>query len=240
MTLDLRVGTAGWQIPRAVRDRFADAPSGLERYATRLTCVEINSTFYRSHQASTYQRWAEQTPEGFRFAVKAPKTVTHERRLKDAKHLMAAFLAETAQLGSKRGPVLVQLPASLAFDKQIAAAFFTMVRALYDGPVACEPRGVSWFEAEADDLLRSHRVARVGADPATTPAAAEPGGWDGLSYRRLHGSPRLYSTPYRDDQLVELAGRMAADRGESWCVFDNTMSGAAAENALDLTARLGG
>src|SRR4051812_39347710 len=95
----IRIGTAGWAIPRAVADAFPAEGSGLQRYAARFEAAEINSTFYRTHRASTWRRWADTTPEGFRFAVKAPRTVTHEARLEGGEAPMAGFLAEISQLG---------------------------------------------------------------------------------------------------------------------------------------------
>jgi uncharacterized protein YecE (DUF72 family) len=233
-----RIGTAGWAIPRGVAEHFPTEGTGLERYAARFDCAEINSTFYRSHRPGTLARWAASVPEHFRFAVKAPKAITHERRLVGAEALLARFLHETAELGEKRGPVLVQLPPSLAFDAEVARGFFRTLRGLHDGGVACEPRHASWFDPEADTLLRELEVARVAADPAKVWAAAEPGGWTGLRYWRLHGSPRMYYSAYDEAYLETLARTLAASEAPAWCVFDNTTSGAAAANALALRERL--
>lgn len=230
----IRVGTAGWATPRAVRDRFPEAESGLARYAGRFDCTEINSTFYRSHRPATYERWVAQTPPDFRFAVKVPRTVTHERRLADCADLLDAFLAEAGLLGDKLGPVLVQLPPSAAFDPPVARAFFETFRSRFDGPAACEPRHPTWFEADAEGLLADCRIARAAADPARVPAAAEPGGWEGLAYWRLHGSPRMYWSAYGAACVARLAERLKASPVETWCIFDNTTSGAAADDALTL------
>jgi uncharacterized protein YecE (DUF72 family) len=222
-----------------VADRFPAEGTGLQRYAARFDAAEVNSTFYRSHRPGTLARWADAVPEHFRFAVKAPKAITHERRLVGAEALLARFLHETAELGPKRGPVLVQLPPSLTFDEAAARGFFRALRGLYEGPAACEPRHASWFDPEADSLLRELEVARVAADPAKVWAAAEPGGWSGLRYWRLHGSPRMYYSAYEPPYLDALARTLAGSDVPAWCVFDNTTSGAAAANALDLRERLG-
>jgi uncharacterized protein YecE (DUF72 family) len=236
----LRIGTAGWAIPRAVAGRFPAEGSGLARYAARFTAVEINSTFYRPHRASTFERWRETTPEGFRFAVKIPRAVTHEARLAGCEDRLDIFLGEVAGLGAKLGPLLVQLPPSLAFDPSVAADFFTALRHRWTGGLVCEPRHVSWFEPAADAVLREARVARAAADPARHPLAATPGGWPGLAYWRLHGSPRMYYSAYDDAALAALAKALrAAPTDETWCMFDNTTSGAAAANALDLQAQFG-
>jgi len=233
----IRIGTAGWTVPRKVADRFPVEGSGLERYAARFDAAEINSTFYRPPRPGTLERWAAATPEGFRFAVKLPKAITHERKLVDCGELLARFLDQMGELGSKFGPLLIQLPPSFAFDATVAGSFFEDLRSSrFEGLVACEPRHPSWFGEEAGRLLADARIARVAADPACVPEAAEPGGWTELGYWRLHGSPRMYWSAYAPEFLEALAARVKASAAaEVWCVFDNTASGAAAENALALT-----
>ena len=232
------IGTAGWQIPRTVADAFPTEGSTLQRYAARFPVVEINSTFYRPHRPQTYLRWAETTPPGFRFSVKLPKAITHDRRLADAAEPLDRFLAEAAHLSDKLGPVLVQLPPSLAFDPETAGTFFRLLRDRFAGELACEPRHPTWFGDEAERLLVEMQVARVAADPARVPEAAHPGGWTGLAYWRLHGSPRMYYSAYTPEQLDALAAQLRAAQAPAWCIFDNTTSGAAAADALALSARL--
>jgi uncharacterized protein YecE (DUF72 family) len=132
--------------------------------------------------------------------------------------------------------VLVQLPPKLAFDSVVAGAFFAELRARFAGPVALEPRHPTWFEGEPDDLLRDVEVARVAADPVRAPGADRLGGWEGLKYWRLHGSPRVYYDSYPPEVIARLADDLRASSVEAWCVFDNTVSGAAAANALELQA----
>ena len=116
-----------------------------------------------------------------------------------------------------------------------------MVRRAYAGPVVCEPRHPTWFAPGADALLRRYAVARVAADPAITNESRTPGGWDGLAYFRLHGSPRMYWSRYDSSYLSQLTAliRQIASTAEVWCVFDNTASGAALENAWELQQFLG-
>jgi uncharacterized protein YecE (DUF72 family) len=234
---DVRIGTAGWSIPRPVSARFPADQSLLHRYATRFSAVEINSSFYRPHRRSTYSRWAESVPTGFRFSVKIPKLITHERRLVGVGSPLDEFLDEATCLGATLGCLLVQLAPKHELDRRAAARFFAMLRRRYDGPVVLEPRNVTWFTAEAAQLMADHRVARVAADPARVPEAAEPGGWDGIVYHRLHGSPRMYYSAYDRPYLESLAGRLAAGAAHApvWCIFDNTTLGAATANALDVT-----
>lgn len=231
---DIRIGTAGWSMPSDPSE------PAIRRYGRAFAASEINSSFHRHHRAGTYDRWARSVPLEFRFSSKLPKTITHEARLELSASLpiLDRYLAELAELRFKLGPLLVQLPPSFAFEPGIVASFLEALRERHEGPVACEPRHVSWFEPDADDLLVAHRVARVAADPAKVPAAAEPGGWPGLAYLRLHGSPRVYYSSYEDASLDALATRLcelaAGDAEEVWCIFDNTASGAAVGNALQL------
>lgn len=212
----------------------------LQRYARHLTGAEINSSFYRPHGASTYARWADATPSGFRFSVKLPRAITHDQRLRRVRLLLQRFLAESSGLGERRGPVLVQLPPSLPFESRVAARFFTLLRDMHDGPVVCEPRHATWFTPPADALLARHLVSRVAADPAVVPLAGQPGGWTGLVYYRLHGSPRMYWSRYDDDVIERLTSALQALPADTevWCIFDNTATGAALENAWALQQQL--
>lgn len=230
----IRIATAGWSIPKPLAEDFPESGSGLERYAGMLNAVEINSTFYRAHKTSTFARWAASVPENFRFSVKAPREITHLKRLVDCEAALDKFLDEAGALGAKLGPILIQLPPSLAFKAPVAGAFFTLFRSLYSGPAACEPRHASWFDARADALLRQYRIGRVAADPAPTPQAALPGGFSDLVYYRLHGSPRMYYSAYAERALEQIAAALGGAAGERWCAFDNTASGAALVNALEL------
>ena len=227
----IRIGTAGWSIPRAVAAQFPAEGSGLERYAARLDVTEINTSFYRPHQRKTYERWAASVPASFRFATKLPKAITHAARLLDSEPLLVRFASEIAGLGEKRGPVLVQLPPSVTFEPTVAQGFFALAGSVLGGPIVCEPRHPSWFAPEAGALLAEHRVGRVAADPAPVPAAAIPGGWQGLAYIRMHGSPRIYWSGYEADTLIQWAARLPA-RTDTWVILDNTASGRAAEDAL--------
>jgi uncharacterized protein YecE (DUF72 family) len=227
----LRIGTAGWSLPAAVRAHFPPGESLLARYAQVFDAVEVNSSFYRPHRRKTYERWAASTPMGFRFAVKAPRTITHERRLVWIEDPLDRFLGEIGGLGDKLGCVLIQLPPSLLFDAPVAETFFRGWRERFGGDVALEPRHASWFAPTAQALLIDHRIARVVADPAVVPTAAEPGGWAGFQYHRLHGSPEIYASSYDDGALDRLATTLPAG---AWAIFDNTQFGAATQNALDL------
>lgn len=172
------IGTAGWSLPKAYAPHFPGDGSHLERYAQRLSAVEINTSFYRPHRVATYEKWAAAVPAGFRFAVKVPRAITHERRLTDVDEVLARFLGEVAGLGSKLGPLLLQLPPSLAFDCASAARFLATFRRCFAGDIVCEPRHATWFTQDVDKVLCDHAIARVAADPAPVREAGRPGvGW---------------------------------------------------------------
>ena len=233
----IRIGCAGWSLPRAEQDAFSEGASHLARYATRFPVSEINSSFHRPHKRSLYEKWAASVPPDFRFSAKLPRTITHERRLVACEDLLDTFLSEAGGLGDKLACLLVQLPPSFAFDRALAESFFALLHERFAGALAMEPRHASWFTPEADALLRAMQVARVLADPVRHDAGRAPGGWPGRVYLRLHGSPRVYYSSYETPVLQQLATRLrqARDDGaECWCIFDNTASGAAVGNALEL------
>lgn len=239
----IRIGCAGWSLPRASWPQFPPDGSHLERYAARFNAVEINSSFYRPHQTATYARWAASVPAGFRFAVKIPKAITHTRRLAGSEALLDEFLAQAGGLGEKLGCLLVQLPPSLALAKETARSFLQSLRDRYQGPVALEPRHASWFTPDAEALLTSLQTSRVLADPVVHPAGRIPGGDSGLVYVRLHGSPRMYYSAYAKPVLDALAVRLqeaAASDAAVWCIFDNTAEGKAVEDALSAQAAVAG
>ena len=159
--MTLRVGTSGWQY----RDwRGAFYPPGLattrwlEHYAATFLTVETNSTFYRLPEPTTFAQWAARTPDGFTFAVKASRYLTHVRRLRDPGPPVERLLTAATGLGPKLGPVLVQLPPTLAADRGLLDAaldaFPTDVR------VAFEPRHDSWDTDEVAGVLAAHDAAR--------------------------------------------------------------------------------
>ncbi len=236
----VRIGCAGWSIPREASTEFVSEGTHLERYARRLNCSEINSSFYRPHKKETWERWANSVPQGVQFSVKAPRAITHEAKLDSGVEAFDGFLQQISYLGDKLGPLLFQLPPSLEFDAPIAKRFLSRLRKKYSGGVVWEPRHPTWFDNAASDLLKDFKVSRVAADTACVPAASEPGGSAAVAYFRLHGSPRRYYSSYSDDFLNRLAEQLVelSSQGRVWCIFDNTASGSAIRNALDLTAKV--
>jgi len=228
-----RVGCAGWSIPARYRPLFDDGDSVLARYASVFRAVEVNSSFYRPHAAKTYARWAASVPPDFRFSVKMPQAISHERGLAGCGALLDRFIGETAGLGDALGGFLLQLPPSLALDRRVAATFLRMLRRRSDALVACEARHASWFTPAADALFAHHRIARVMADPPRGGEDSPPIPDAGWHYWRWHGSPRVYYSDYPDERLCALAAAMRAmPAGEpAWAILDNTAHGHAVPNA---------
>jgi uncharacterized protein YecE (DUF72 family) len=241
MTPVVYIGTAGWSVVKRFAGRFPDEGSHLQRYAATLNAAEINSSFYRHHRPQTYERWAASVPEDFRFAVKLPKALTHAGALKPREPALARAIDEASGLGNKLGAFLVQLPPKLEFDLRSAERFFaTLRRRAATTDIVCEPRHPSWAARRAQALLRSHRIARVAADPPLPPGADVPAAFRDVAYFRWHGTPRVYWSNYGRVRLERLYQRVlaAARPGRRvWCVFDNTAAGHALGNALWFSQR---
>ncbi|MGD0633795.1 MAG: DUF72 domain-containing protein [Beijerinckiaceae bacterium] len=233
----LLVGTSGWTIPARHAYDMPFEGTHLERYAQRFPAVEITSSFYRSHSPEAYALWARSVPPSFRFAVKLPRAISHEAGLRGCEALVRRFAGEVAGLGENFGALLIQLPPSLEHDAKIVEDFFVALPRYIKAPVVCEPRHPSWFTPEAEARLRALQVARAAADPAPAEGASEPGGWSGLVYYRLHGSPRKYYSDYDAAALSALQAKLKVGvaRGvPTWCIFDNTAAYAAMGNALTI------
>lgn len=266
----VRIGLSGW--------RYGDwrgpfYPPGLpqrrelEHVASVFPAVELNGSFYSLQRPSSFVAWREQTPEGFTFAVKGPRFVTHMKRLRDVRTPLANFFASgVLALGDRLGPVLWQLPARTTFDPALLDEFLSLLPRTTaeaarlardhddrlrapawtevdtDRPLvhALEPRHGSFASAEALDLLRRHRVASVISDGA--------GHWplveavtSRLVYVRLHGDQELYTSGYRPRVLDAWAERV-----RTWCeaghdvevYLDNDVHAHAPADALALMTRL--
>ena len=228
----IHIGTAGWSIPKQYVHLFPADGTHLQRYASRFAITEINQTFYKLPRPSTLQKWVDSTPAHFRFCVKLHRSFTHFHKLKSTDGLKE-FIDTIEHLGSKLYALLVQLPPSLKFDKERAKSFFVFLQSRFHGYLVLEARHESWQEAE--DLLKKLQITRVAADPARFGSDNRPGGYEDFVYYRLHGSPKIYYSEYSKDFLQELADFLLTHPAkEKVVIFDNTASGAAIKNALEL------
>ena len=209
----------------------ADLPDGemLGYYAGRLPAVEINNTFYHMPKAATLEGWAEKTPPGFRFALKAARQITHFKRLKDPAEPVAYFLANAATLGPKLGPILFQLPPNMKKDLERLEAFLAVLPD--DQRATFEFRHPSWFEEDVFAALRTRGaalcVAETDDDDKTAPPVAT-ADWGYLRLRRA---------AYVDADLQRWAGWIAAQSWtEAFVFFKHEDSGMAPQLAERLMA----
>jgi uncharacterized protein YecE (DUF72 family) len=268
---EVRVGVSGWRYPRWRGDFY---PPGLvqrrelEYVASRMNSAEINGSFYSLQRPTTYQRFVDETPDDFLFAVKGGRFITHMRRLVNVDTALANFLASgVLGLGHKLGPMLWQLPPSLEYDERLVAGFLELLprtteqaaqlarahddkvkpgQALVDAPLdvplrhCMEVRHRSFCGGGAIALLEEYDVALVVAD--------SPGRWPYLErtttdfmYARLHGHSELYASGYSAASLDAWADKVRAWTAEGLDVFvyfDNDSRGRAPHDAVALLARL--
>jgi uncharacterized protein YecE (DUF72 family) len=182
----------------------------LSYYAARLPAVEINNTFYRLPKAKLLEDWAAQTPNGFRFVLKASRRITHMQRLKDVGELVAYLFETAGALGPKLGPFLFQLPPHLKKDLDRLRAFLDLVPG--DRKVALEFRNASWFEDDVFAVLAAHDVALCVAEtePDDKESGSEP---VPLVATASWGYLRLRRENYGDADLETWAERI---RGQNW------------------------
>jgi uncharacterized protein YecE (DUF72 family) len=229
-------GTSGfsykeWQGPFYPEKLPAKAMLGF--YATRLPTVEINNTFYRLPTAALLEGWRKQVPESFRFAVKAPRRITHIKRLKDCADEAGYLLTALQALEPGLGSILFQLPPFFKRDAQALAAFTEIL------PSGCkaafEFRHDSWFDAETYDVLRARNFALVQSEEADTPPDRL------LPWTADWAYLRLRKVDYVEADLAAWLERLrAADLDEAQVFFkheDEATGPKLAERFLELAAR---
>ncbi|RLC47492.1 MAG: DUF72 domain-containing protein [Candidatus Coatesbacteria bacterium] len=235
------IGTSGWSYAHWKRVFYPDGCTGtkmLPFYAQHFHTVELNASFYRLPKAITFDGWAQKTPQGFVFAVKASRFITHIKRLADIKQPWEAFIANASHLGEKLGPVLFQLPPSLKADTSVLDDFFAQLpnTLLY----VLEPRNQSFFQQPVIDLMRRHNICLCVADSPRYPRSFVTTAT--FVYVRLHGSTSLYGSKYTDEELGFWADKVWAWLKQDldvYVYFNNDLEGFAVENARTLMEMLG-
>jgi uncharacterized protein YecE (DUF72 family) len=265
------VGISGWRYPAWRGDFY---PRGLPQRrelafaSERMTSVEINGSFYSLQRPSSYAAWRDQTPDGFVFAVKGGRFITHMKRLAGVETALANFFASgVLALGPKLGPVLWQLPETLPFDPARLSSFFdllprstlaaadlarrhddkipadrSLTEALTDQPLrhALEPRHRGFDSDGARALLRRYDVCTVVADSAGRWPRIE-GATSDFRYVRLHGETDLYASGYTGESLdrwAETCRSWLRDGQDVYVYFDNDAKGHAPHDAVALCERL--
>jgi len=243
MSRALRIGTSGWHYkswhgpfyPQSVRIK-----DFLGFYTGRFDTAEINNSFYRLPTENAVAAWREGTPEGFLFAWKVSRFITHMKRLKDIEDSVDLVFGRMAGLGDKFGPVLFQLPPTFRADAETRARLArTLALVPPQHRYAFEFRHPSWYEDATLSLLREHNAALCLSDHADAPAP-----WLATAdfiYVRAHGTNGRYAGSYSRETLADWAGRIAGWRREGRAVYvygDNDSKSAApgaAETLLSLT-----
>jgi uncharacterized protein YecE (DUF72 family) len=203
------IGTSGYSYPEWKGNFYPEktaAKDMLRYYAERFPTVEINNTFYRMPSENLLRGWAEQVPDHFSFVIKAPKRITHDKRLQDCGELLEYLWRAVSVLGAQLGPLLFQLPPNFRKDVPRLQAFFDTVPERRR--MAFEFRHASWFDDEVFDLLKAQRAALCVADTGEEPAAplVATADWGYLRLRRENFSDkelgdwaeRIREQPWRD------------------------------------------
>lgn len=205
--------------------------------SARFTAIEIDGTFYGSKPREIFERWATQVPDGFKFAVRGHKFVTHNKKLKDVADSLLRVREPTMGLGDRLGPILWQTPPSMKVNVDRLRSFAEDLKVWPEAHHVLEFRHESWFTDEVAEILAENRIANCISHSGSFPM------WErvtsDLVYIRLHGKPHTYSSRYEDPELDRWASRIRDwNPGEVHVYFDNDIQGHAPHDALRLLERL--
>ena len=235
------IGTSGWNYKSRREDFYGDTPQKqwLRFCAERFSSIEVNGTFYRLQEKSTYKKWRDETPERFVFAIKGHRYVTHNKKLLDVEEPVIRCRESASPLGERLAAVVWQLPASLKKNIERLEEFVTNLRHWNSTRHAIEFRHKTWFDDEVAECLKRNQVAVCMSDAPDWPMREEV--TTDLVYIRLHGHTRKYASSYSKPALRKWAMRIQRWLKENRAVhvyFDNDAEGAAPKNALTLLEML--
>ena len=202
MSVVVKTGTSGFSYAEWKGSFYPEkmpAKDMLRYYAERFPAVEVNNTFYRMPTDALFRGWAEQVPESFTFVIKAPKRITHDRRLADVAELLGHLVRVGSALGPRLGPLLFQLPPNFKKDVPRLRGLFEQMPERRR--VAVEFRHASWFDDEVFDTLRENKAALCVADTGEEPAAP-------LVATTDWGYLRLRRENFSDEELADWARRI--------------------------------
>ena len=235
------IGTSGWSYQHW-QDCFYTGVARkdwLKFYAERFSALEVNGTFYRLQSPATFKKWFDETPPTFRFAIKANRYLTHNKKLLDPEASILIEKSHAEALGEKLAVVLWQLPSLLKKNLPRLQGFIDALQQWPEVRHSIEFRNESWFDDETADRLAQANIAVCLSDAETWPM------WDrvttDLVYIRLHGHARTYASSYSAAELAHWAERITQwlkEGREVHVYFDNDAECAAPFNALTLRAML--
>ena len=234
------IGTSGWHYDHWKRLFYPDKltkAKWIEFYAEHFNTVELNNSFYRLPSDKAFANWRESSPNGFVFAVKVSRFITHIRRLKNAEEPLQNFLARADHLQNKLGPLLYQLPPNMRRNDETLEAFLTILPQQYRHVL--EFRHESWLDDRVFEILRRHNVGLCVFDMPdfTCPVVATAD----FAYIRFHGSTGLYASCYNDEELSGWAKRIAGlgqNMKAIYVYFNNDAEAYAVKNAKTLSQML--
>ena len=233
----LYIGTCGWSYQHWKDCFYNGIPrkNWLKFYATCFSSVEINGTFYRLQNPDTFSRWFDETPETFRFALKAHHYLTHNKKLLDPEASVLIEKSHAIALKEKLAAVLWQLPATLHKELTRLNLFLQALQQWPEVRHIVEFRHSSWFDDETADCLAKAAIANCLSD------ANDWNMWErvttDLVYIRLHGHTQTYASSYNSPELAQWAERIAywlEQRKQIHVYFDNDAECAAPFNSLEL------
>lgn len=236
----LYIGTSGWSYkhwseifyPKDMKpDKY------LEYYITKFNCVELNSSFYHLPLKTTVTGWMNRTPETFRFCTKLNRFITHQLKLVNSEGALEKYFDVFESMKDRLGPVLIQLPPELSFDKPLIHGFLDLIKNQYSlYRFAIEVRHESWINDNFFDLLAQYGIAFVIADSGNQYPFYETVTAD-FVYLRFHGREQLYASDYSEADLKLYAGKIISwldEDKEVWVFFNNDFHGFAINNAVRL------
>jgi uncharacterized protein YecE (DUF72 family) len=235
MSASVRIGTSGWEYRHWAGDFYpADLRRDrwLEHYAANFDTVELNNSFYRLPEGSTFAGWARRVPKDFVFSVKASRYLTHIKRLREPREPLERFWSRARRLGDRLGPVLYQLPPRWTPDEERLRSFLA---ALPDASQAIEFRDRRWYTPRIMASMDDAGIALCLHDMAGSASPPLPLG--PLVYLRFHGSDRRYGGRYPGQRLSAWADRIVGWAGHGlpvWAYFNNDLGGHAVRDAIRL------
>jgi uncharacterized protein YecE (DUF72 family) len=237
--ISIRIGTSGWTYKHweGLFYPFKWPKSKwLEYYIEHFDTVELNATFYRLPNHTTFENWKSRTPDNFLWSVKSSKFITHIKKLKNPVDSLVRFYGATTGLGEKLGIVLFQLPPNLAFDENVFMDFCMSLAS--NARHTLEVRHPSWINDQVFSILREFNIALCIADTAGRYPFCEEITADFI-YIRLHGSHKLYASRYSEEELQTWAEKVNVWNRNTFIYFDNDFEGNAVHNAKRLKEILG-
>lgn len=238
MPKKIYIGTSGWIYSHWDGVFYPqDLPSKdkLKYYASHFKTAEINYSFYHLPRPKTYQNWYSQTPEGFLFAVKASRFITHIKRLKGVKTAWKTFLENALNLKEKLGPILFQFPPSFKATAENIKRLEDFLKILRGQASVFEFRHKTWCDKKIYKLLKKYKTAWVIADSPRYPRADVV--TTDFVYIRMHGSKMMFSSNYTKKELQDLAQKIKKWLKQGLAIyvyFNNDAYGYAVKNAKTL------